>query len=105
MVIRFSLFAVCVSLVISLAVMVDFLSGPHNNRHEEDCLNMNYSYFYDIYIKSFLFSFQGLKRKGAILFLVIPSQESGRKLKCWCTKECMFRIMFVKKEALEFALE
>lgn len=91
--------------MISLSVMANFLSGPYNNRHEDNFLNMNYSYFYGIYIKSFLFGLQGFKRKGAVLFLVIPSQKGERKLKGWCTKECMFRIMFVKEKVLELALE
>lgn len=64
----------------SLTVMAHFLSGPHN-RNEDNCLNMNYSYFYDIYIKSFLFSLQGFKRKGAAFVLSHSKSEGWEKIK------------------------
>ena len=73
-----SWFAVWMSLVMALVILLNFLSCPHSSR-PEGCSYMTCFYLFEVYIKSSSFSLQvsGERAgKGAIFFSVLLSNDS-----------------------------
>ena len=55
--------------------------GSLKKKRLENYLYMSYcSYFSEVYIKLFIFSLQGFRKKGNFSSQMIPNQQGGRKI-------------------------